>query len=89
MPAKPHRDRLLPYKLLAYMLYHECEWLEVVSPGTVRLYPGKAARALRFRHNQIIKTLEWLTTHELVKNVRTDKWGSRIIKLKSPDNLKG
>jgi len=89
MPAKPHRDRLIPYKLLAYLYNHSCDYIELVKPGVVRFYPGKAARALRYRHNQIIQTLEWLSTHGLIKGVRSEKWGSRIVRLKTPKNIEG
>jgi len=89
MPAYPHRDRLIPYKVLAYLNEHRCDWIELVKPGVVKVYPGKAARALRIRHSRVIDTLEWLATHKLIKGVRMDKWGSRIVRLKLPSNFEG
>ena len=92
MPAFPIHERLVPYRILAYLLYArpiEVSWLEVVSDNQVRIITGDAARDLRMKNSNLWDALYWLETNKLVKSIAKEKKrGSAIITLKQPTNIK-
>ena len=89
MAAQPFRDRLIPYKILAYLEHHQCDWLEYVEPGIMRVYTPEASRILRVRNKQLWDALKWLAEYKLIKSVRKErKRGTAIIRLTLPENLR-
>ena len=91
MPSFNIRERLLPYRLLAYLLYArpiELRWLESIGDDQVRVTTGEAARDLRMRNAQLWEALFWLRDNQLVLSVEKErKRGSAIIKLVKPTNI--
>jgi hypothetical protein len=67
MPATPHRERLLPYKLLVN-LEHPREYWANRQGQTVQLRTGPASRALRLRISQLHESLAWLKMVGLLKD---------------------
>lgn len=84
---KPMKDRLVPYKVLAYLLYAEDRnWLDNLGEGRVRLITGDAARFFRLKIALLWEALYWLEKYKLVESVSKErKRGSAIIQLKSPN----
>lgn len=77
------KDRLLPYKVLGYLLYAEDRpWLVNKKDSTVRLITGDAARFFRLRTAQLWEALYWLEQFKLIAKVEKErKKGSAIIHL--------
>lgn len=92
MPAHAIKDRLVPYKLLGYLLYArpgELEWLEAISEDEVRVITGDCARTLRMKSAALWEAFYWLEEYGLVKQVRKErKRGTAILKLRQPTNIK-
>jgi len=91
MPAFEIRERLIPYRILAYMLYAapgDIEWLESVSEDEVRITTGDAARDLRMKNTNLWDALYWLEENKLVKKVKKEKKrGTVVVTLKQPTNI--
>lgn len=91
MPAFEIRERLIPYRILAYLLYAppgSLDWLESVSEDEVRVITGDAARELRMENKALWEALHWLQDASLVSSVRKErKRGSAVITLKQPTNI--
>lgn len=92
MPSHVIKDRLVPYKILSYLLYSplsRSEWLERVSENEVRVFTGEASRALRMKNTNLWDSLYWLEEQSLVISVKKEKKrGTAIIRLKQPVNIK-
>lgn len=93
MPAFEIRERLIPYRILAYLLYSplsQLEWVESAGAGEVRIFTGDAARALRMKNAALWEALYWLEENKLIKKVKKEKKrGTCIVVLKQPTNIKG
>jgi hypothetical protein len=92
MPSFEIRERLVPYRILAYMLYanpEALEWLSSAGTDKVRVSTGDASRALRMRNAQLWDALYWLRDNQLILDVEKErKRGSAIITLLQPTNIK-
>ena len=92
MPAFQIRERLLPYRILAYLLYspmRDLEWAESAGSNEVRLFTGEAARALRMKNSALWEALYWLEENKLIKRVKKEKKrGTAVVVLKQPTNIK-
>ena len=92
MPAKPIRNRLIPYKILGYLLFSPAEdlsWLESISDSELRVTTGEGSRALRMKITAFREALFWLEDFGLVESVKSErKRGHLIVKLKQPANIK-
>ena len=85
---KTTRDRLVPYKVLGYLLYTSNKpWLNSVAPSSmqVRLTTGEAARFFRLKAADLWGALWWLEKAGLIKVEKEKKRGSALITLKSPE----
>lgn len=93
MPAFPIRERLIPYRILTYLLYAdeaEHSWLERINDGEIRVTTGEAARSLRLKNANLWQALYWLETNKLVVSVKKEqKRGTAIVCLLPPTNLTG
>lgn len=91
MPAFEIRERLLPYRLLAYLLYgsdREFDWLEQLDSGKVRIITGDCARSLRMKNVKLWESLRWLRDNKLIDKLeKEDKRGSVLVYLRTPTNL--
>lgn len=91
MPAHAIKERLVPYRLLAYLLYtpsEGSEWLEMVDEDTIRIKTGPCSRMFRMRIVQLWDALFWLEESQLIYKVKKEKVrGTAIIKLKQPTNI--
>ena len=91
MPAYQIRARLIPYRILGYLLYSpesSLEWLESISEDELRITTGDASRALRMKIASFWEALYWLEQQGLILSVtKEQKRGSVIIKLKQPTNI--
>ncbi len=91
MPAYEIRERLIPYRILAYLLYARpiaSEWLESADTNAVRVTTGSASRELRMRNAQLWEALFWLEEQGLVKSVRKEKKrGTALVTLIQPTNI--
>ena len=83
------KDRLVPYKLLVYLLYGQgLDWLQQLEDGKVRVITGPAARALRLKSTNLWIALYWLEEQKLVKYVKKEqKRGQVIVALQMPSSL--
>ena len=95
MPAFEIRERLIPYRILSYLLYAPLsgptgiEWAEQASADSVRITTGDAARALRMKNSALWEALFWLEENKLIKKVKKEqKRGTCVIILKQPINIK-
>ena len=57
---KPYRNRTVPYKLLAAMLYADLDIVKILSPGLVMVKTGKMARYLSISNSRLIEAIEYL-----------------------------
>ena len=91
MPAFQIRDRLIPYRILAYLLYAkpgDMDWLEGLSEKQVRVTTGDAARYLRMKNAHLWQALYWLRDNQLIAKVeKEEKRGTAVITLKQPTNI--
>ena len=91
MPAFDIRQRLVPYKILAHLLYArpiEIEWLQNVDSDKVRVITGDAARAFRVRNKALWDALYWLQDAKLLLSVEKERQrGSCIVTLRQPTNI--
>ncbi len=91
MPAYQIRERLIPYRLLAYLLYArpiELEWLSSAGDKKVRVSTGPASRELRMRNAQLWEALYWLHEQGLIKQVEKEKKkGTALVTLIQPTNI--
>lgn len=91
MPAFKIKERLIPYRLLAYLLYSpadDIEWLEMVDMNTVRIKTGPCSRLFRMKIIQLWDAIFWLEQQGLVESVKKEKKrGTAVIKLKVPTNV--
>ena len=91
MPAYNMRDRILPYKILSYLLYspqESVDWLETISEDEVRIVTGPCSRAFRLKISTLWEQLYWLEGQGLISGVSKEKKrGSALIKLKQPTNI--
>ena len=85
MPTKadPLKTRLIPYKVLGYLLYAEDrEWLTPLGDGRVRIQTGEASRFFKQKSANFWEALYWLEQFKLVVKVEKErKKGSAIIHL--------
>ena len=96
MPAFPMRERLLPHRLLNYLLYAPAypapgglEWLEMVSDDEVRVITGPASRALRLKVSALREAIFWLKDQDLILEAKPErKRGTLIVQLRQPTNIK-
>ena len=92
MPMFEIRQRLIPYRILAYLLYApegDIPWIESISDDEVRVSTGDASRDLRLKNTNLWDALYWLEEAMLVKSVKKEKKrGSAVIKLLPPTNIR-
>ena len=92
MPAEKQKQRLIPYRLLAYLLFsptENSEWIENISEDSVRIYTGPCSRIFRMKIVQLWEAIFWLEEQGLIEKVKKEKKrGTAIIKLKQPTNIK-
>ena len=82
------KDRLLPYKILAYLLYSETEWIEPLKGGKVRLTTGQMSRALRIKNSRLWEQLYWMERQRLISSIdKEEKRGHAVITLMPPRNI--
>lgn len=91
MPAYPQRERLIPHRVLDYLLYtpeSSVDWLESLSGAKVRVITGPAARALRMRNNELWKAIRWLKAQQLIIDYeKEEKRGTVLVTLRQPTNI--
>ena len=86
------RERLIPYRILAYLLYTppslplattgKKPWFVLLGSGRVKLATGVAARRWKVKIAQLWETLWWLEKQGLVAKIEKEKQrGSVIITL--------
>lgn len=83
MPSVPHRERLLPYKLLVHLEHASPEWLSRHQSGLIMIRTGPASRALRLRIVQLHDALSWLQAQGYIGPVnRVEKgyWTVQLLK---------
>lgn len=81
------KQRLLPYRVLAYLLYvPHAPWLVKVSPGVIKIKTAEAARFLKIKNNILWDAFRWLEQQELVVSVNKEaRRGTAIITLRNLD----
>ncbi len=81
MPIVPHRERLLPYKLLVFLERSDLPWVSRHESGLVMMRTGPAARALRMRLSQLHDALAWLQAQGYVGPVTKVEKGYWTVQL--------
>lgn len=91
MPAHKQKERLVPYRLLAYLLYAPTdgsEWCESISTDTVRISTGPCSRVFRLKIVQLWEAIFWLEEQGLIASVKKEKKrGTAVIQLRQPTNI--
>lgn len=85
MPRRVMRNRLLPYRVLVYLLYGQQPWLERLGDDRVLIKTGPMARSLRTSVTKLREHLDWLKAFGYLENVETAKRGCEIASLRLPD----
>lgn len=88
MPAIPHRERLLPYKLLVYLERADPKlrpWIARHQSGLIMLRTGPASRALRLKLSQLHDALTWLQTQGYIGDVTRVEKGYWTVQLRNPN----
>ena len=85
MPAKPLRNRLIPYKLLILMLYGEHHFINRSGPS-VTLNLGPLSRHLRVSSSRLRDQLDWLLTNRYFSSVAMSR-GVALVDLRLPAGL--
>ena len=68
------KDRFVPYKLLAYLLYaEERTWIEPLGNNKVRLNTADAARFLHLKNSLLWEAVYWLEKYKLVSLVEKEQ----------------
>lgn len=67
--AGTNKTRTTPFRILAYLLYGKFDWIEIISPGRVRIKTGPASRHLRLRNVKLWECLYWLEQSKLICKV--------------------
>lgn len=74
LPNQKIKERLVPYRLLAYLLYiPAASWLEVKEKGVVRVNTADMARFFKLKNTSLWDGLNWLERQELVVSVSKEK----------------
>lgn len=90
------KDRLLPYKLLAYLLYsppadgleeNKEMWFSRLPDGKLLVNTGHCARAVKMKSDLLWKAFYWLNDNNLIIIEKTRKRGEAIVTLIPPKNL--
>ncbi len=83
---RPTRDRLLPYKVLSYLLYTQGKtWLSPLGEHKVRLVTGDAARFFRVKTTNLWDAMYWLEKAGLLKIEKEKKRETASVHLKELD----
>lgn len=81
------KQRLIPYRVLAILLYGSNQAVEKVSEGEVRLSTGPLARALRISINRLLDSLEFLRANQFLVKIEKVKPGLYNIIISKPGNF--
>lgn len=86
-PGQVIKERLIPYRVLAYLLYlTPGSWVEKNQPGVVRVKTAVAARALRMKSSAFWETLRWLERQHLITSIKKEnRKGQALVTLARPD----
>lgn len=83
---QPYRNRTVPYKLLASILYGAKEGIVTkAESGCVILKTGKMARNLMVSNSRLIEAIEWLKATGIFVKVDYPIRGTAIIYIKESD----
>jgi len=85
MPAKPLRNRLIPYKLLIILLYGEFPFISR-NEGSITLYLGPLSRHLRVSSSRLRDQIDWLLINRYFSSVAMSR-GVAVVDLKLPVGL--
>jgi hypothetical protein len=85
MPAKPLRNRLIPYKLLILMLYGDHHFVSRTGLSVI-LYLGPLSRHLRISSSRLRDQIDWLLTNRYLSSVAMSR-GVAIVDLRLPAGL--
>lgn len=85
MPAKPLRNRLIPYKLLVIMLYGQFPFISR-NEESVTLYLGPLSRHLRISSSRLRDQIDWLLTNRYLSSVAMSR-GVAVVDLRLPVGL--
>lgn len=83
-----HKDRYLPYRILAYLLYGYHEWLRELPEGSLELKTGPLSRRMRVTSARLIDALEWLDTYKLVQ-IEERRKGYCRLRVQKPTRVLG
>ena len=78
------KQRLIPYRVLAILLYGSNQAVEPLEEGKVRLSTGPLARALRISINRLLDSLEFLKANQFLTKVEKIKPGQYEITIVKP-----
>lgn len=74
------KNRLVPYKILTMLLWHEYSWAVWESDTVVRIKSGPMARQMQLSNGKLRDHFDWLTVHGYFAEVSTD-YGVALITL--------
>ena len=81
------RQRLIPYRVLATMLYSSQECVLKAEDDSVRVMSGPLSRALRIPISRLLEAFKWLEYNRLIKGYSREGSGSYRVYLVRPRNL--
>lgn len=83
---QPYKNRTVPYKLLASLLYNiDEDIVKLESDKSIRIKSGKMARKLMVSNSRLIDAIEWLKLVGIFEKVDYPIRGVVIIRLLVPE----
>lgn len=83
MPKKPIKNRLIPYKILALLLYGSYTWLSRNDDNSLTLRLGPMSRFLRVSSSRLREQLDWLSANRYLASLAV-KYGEAVVTIRSP-----
>lgn len=78
MPRFPVRDRLIPYRILVFLLYGNASWRVQLESGEQQLAIGPASRHFRITVARMRDQLQWLHAQGFLTTLETDRNAARF-----------
>lgn len=81
------RQRLIPYRVLAILLFGQGNQILSVSNNKVRIESGPMSRALRIPISRLVESLKWLEVNKFIKAYNKISMGIYEVELLKPRNI--
>ena len=83
MPRSVYRNRLIPTKILAFLLYGQYPWLDRRAGGLVQVKLGPLARTIRISSLRLRDALKHLQTIGILQDIQFT-YGKALLRVSRP-----